>query len=93
MPHYIKITDAHVERLQDISDEDCIKEGIEEQYWTEYPNTRFYVNLDTTCTLFYNPKEAFADLINKINGKGAWESNPYVYAYDFKLLKYEHNRI
>ena len=30
MPHTIKITNIRVERLQDISDEDCLKEGIYE---------------------------------------------------------------
>ena len=28
MPHHIRITDIKIERLQDISDEDCLKEGI-----------------------------------------------------------------
>ena len=28
MPHHIRITDVRVERLQDISDEDCLKEGV-----------------------------------------------------------------
>ena len=28
MPHQIRITDVKVERLQDISDEDCLREGI-----------------------------------------------------------------
>ncbi|MBQ9597205.1 MAG: hypothetical protein IJR34_03010, partial [Bacteroidales bacterium] len=27
MPHQIRITDIHIERLQDISDEDCLREG------------------------------------------------------------------
>lgn len=34
MPHHIRITDVKVERLQDISDEDCIKEGVEPQEWS-----------------------------------------------------------
>ena len=33
------------------------------------------------------PQEAYAALIDKINGKGTWESNPYVWAYDFELVK------
>lgn len=28
MPHHIKITDIRCERLQDISDKDCIREGV-----------------------------------------------------------------
>ncbi len=28
MPHHIRITDVKVERLQELSDEDCIKEGV-----------------------------------------------------------------
>lgn len=45
MPHRIRITDIKVERLQGISDEDCLKEGVEEDapyYWVpinyELPN-------------------------------------------------------
>lgn len=28
MPHQIRITDIRIERLQDISDEDCLREGV-----------------------------------------------------------------
>jgi len=45
MPHRIRITDIKVERLQDISDEDCLREGIEEDfaeglplYWWSVPH-------------------------------------------------------
>jgi hypothetical protein len=31
-------------------------------------------------------KKAYAFLIDKINGKGTWESNPYVWVYDFQLF-------
>ena len=36
MPHRIRITDIKVERLQDITDDECLREGIEEDdpfYW------------------------------------------------------------
>lgn len=33
------------------------------------------------------PREAFAALIDKVSGKGTWESNPYVWAYEFELMK------
>ncbi|MDR1340659.1 MAG: hypothetical protein LBK58_11505 [Prevotellaceae bacterium] len=33
------------------------------------------------------PRKACAALIDSISGKGTWESNPYVFVYDFKLTK------
>lgn len=33
------------------------------------------------------PREAYAALIDRISGKGTWESNPYVFVYDFELVK------
>ena len=34
-----------------------------------------------------SPKESYAELIDKVSGKGTWESNPYVFVYDFNLVK------
>lgn len=94
MPHQIRITDVRVERLQDISDEDCIKEGVElntRQY--EYDGTKYYCVRGLGywrgfgCTNFHTPREAFANLIDKVSGKGTWERNPYVFVYDFELVK------
>lgn len=94
----IKITNIRVERLQDISDEDCLAEGIKEveasNNWgnsathTEYSIT-YYNQKSLTKQLksIICPQEAFAALIDKINGYGTWESNPYVWVYDFELVK------
>ena len=87
MPHHIKITGIKVERLQDISDEDCLKEGIIRAYTTNdgiriyhTPNEKKgYLSTDVA-------QEAFAYLIDKVSGNGTWESNPYVFAYEFKLV-------
>lgn len=83
MPHHIQITDIKVERLQDISNEDCLKEGIyyEDEYlhrWYLYHGNR---------RRFINAKSAFAALIDKVSGKGTWNSNPWVWAYEFQLLR------
>lgn len=92
--HQIRITDVRVEKLQEISDEDCIKEGVElntRQY--EYDGTKYYCVRGLGywrgfgCTNFYTPREAFAALIDKVSGKGTWERNPYVFVYDFELVK------
>lgn len=85
MPHHIRITGIRVQRLQDISDEDCIKEGIE---WC--PNG-FYVsyNSSTGARMWFGVKEsrsAYAALIDRVSGKGTWDSNPFVVAYEFELV-------
>ena len=86
MPHYIRITSIRAERLQDITEEDCLREGIWKAenicidgitYW--YPNL--------TSSTFRTPREAFASLIDKISGRGTWQSNPYVWVYEFELIK------
>ena len=87
MPHHIKITDIKVERLQDISDEDCLKEGIyEDSGDDEFPPSIFYEFEGNKDDGFDTPREAFASLIDKVSGKGVFQSNPYVFVYEFKLL-------
>ena len=90
MPHQIEMLDVRVERLQDITDEDCIKEGIS-SYDTSgknYIETVYGVDMiNKFIELGKTPREAFASLIDKISGKGTWERNPYVFRYEFKLLK------
>ena len=89
MPHRIRITNIRVERLQDISDEDCIAEGIQ-----KYPDVHNYMwgfsYIKGTALKFElspTPREAYAALIDKISGKGTWKSNPYVFVYEFELIK------
>lgn len=86
MPHHIKITDIKVERLQDISDEDILREGVWQRH---YANELCYVsqNIGYAPTVaFPNARLAFWYLIDKISGKGTWESNPWVVAYSFELV-------
>lgn len=87
MPHHIRITNVRVERLQDISDEDCIKEGIyelpEEECFIPHTEYSFAGNPGVT---FGFAKGAYENLIDRISGKGTWQSNPYVFVYDFELV-------
>lgn len=89
MPHKIRITNVRVERLQDISDENCLKEGIKKE-WDFYDEKYIYVFPIPNLSSEYvhdNPREAFAHLIDKVTGKGTWEANPYVFVYDFELIR------
>ncbi len=93
MPHHIQMTKIRFEQLQDISDEDCIAEGIYKDDGKTYFNGyAFQITRDQYGNMlskqwFPTPREAYAALIDKISGKGTWESNPYVFAYTFELAK------
>lgn len=82
MPHQIIITALRMERLQDISDQDCIKEGI--QYTGD--NSRLY-SANNEWPYFPTAREAYARLIDSISGMGTWKRNPWVMVYNFKLEK------
>lgn len=88
---HIRITDVRVERLQDITNTDCMREGIIKVI----PKAK---NADFAFIPFYMVKAlpfvsshvylraAFASLANKTYGIGAWDSNPLVYVYRFELV-------
>lgn len=87
MPHHIRITNIKIEKLQGISDKDCLKEGIYKGQCgsadTHFMDAYYYKgDIQPYCT----PREAFAALIDKVSGKGTWESNPYVFVYEFELI-------
>lgn len=101
LTHHIRITKNRIERLQDINPMDCLAEGIcpsdqRESLWCVAP-----INDDKCGGLEYNhsilgdgpwhlhpnAKLAYADLIDHISGKGTWASNPYVFVYEFGLIK------
>lgn len=91
MPHRIRITNVRVERLQDISEEDCLKEGIFMDGADDsggYPYHYYAIRKNyEPKDCFDTPREAFATLIDKVSGKGTWDSNPWVFVYDFELIK------
>lgn len=90
MPHQIRITDIKLERLQDISDKDCLKEGVVEKRVDEicYTVGDFYLYDEIKRMRAFNtPRDAFSALIDKVSGKGTWKSNPWVFAYTFELVR------
>lgn len=88
MTHHIRITDIRVERLHDISDKDCLAEGIEvfpDRKICEY-GFRFVKGEALHWIGADSLRQVYASLIDKVSGKGTWESNPYVFVYDFRLI-------
>lgn len=88
MPRHISITNIKIERLQDISDEDCIREGVVTgtDRDTNMPFYGIYDDVKDIGYPFYSPREAFAALIDKISGRGTWNNNLYTFAYEFELI-------
>ena len=75
MPHRIRITNVRVERLQDISYEDCIAEGVCK--WTKDRELFKYDMADGFEMFEWRDmprtlREAYAALIDRISGKGTW---------------------
>ncbi len=90
MPHQIRITGIRCERLQDISDEDCMKEGVVAMAYFKTrgcPRKLFALPRCEYAQIFNTPRQAFAALIDKVSGRGTWESNPWVVVYEFELVK------
>ena len=87
MPHHIRITDIRVERLQDISDENCLREGVIKKFSFFTMGVPIYNYTFTGCNSSYqNPRAAFAALIDKVSGRGTWQANPLVWVYSFELV-------
>lgn len=92
MPHQIRILDIRAEKLQDITDDDCLREGIYKDECKTYFNgyafelTRCEGNCILATQWYKSPREAFAALIDKISGKGTWKSNPFVWRIEFEYI-------
>ena len=101
LTHHIRITKIRIERLQDINPMDCLAEGICPSDHRKDLSCVAPINDDKCSDLEYdhsifgdgpwhlhpNAKAAYADLIDHISGKGTWASNPYVFVYEFELVK------
>lgn len=91
MPHRICITDIKTERLQDISEEDCLREGVEKSIGNSYIVSGIMERGSRGNVCFNTARTAYAALINrvspKIDGKPCWDANPWVFALKFDLIK------
>lgn len=82
---FIKITDVRPERLQEITEEDAIKEGI---IFDKYSPHIYPWALDgIEVNQLYKGKGYYIEfhkLWDSINPKYPWASNPFIWRYEFK---------
>ena len=79
----LEITNVRVERLQEITDTDCLNEGMV-MFWKKNPSGIYQYGVGKHW--FDYPDDAFQCLWNSINGKDSWESNPWVWVIEFKRV-------
>ncbi|MDA3867612.1 MAG: hypothetical protein PF489_12815 [Salinivirgaceae bacterium] len=84
---WLKITDIRVERIQRISDEDAILEGIEKYGpFDEYKGSLHPGGGMMRYRAYSNPSRAFQDLWENINGNDSWKENPWVWVIKFEVI-------
>jgi len=91
----LEIIDIRVERLQDISEADALKEGIRNYNFEMEDSPDTYVGYthlqkdDGKSTLYKTPAIAFERLWDTLNAKKGypWSSNPWVWAIEFKVIE------
>jgi len=75
---FLEIREVRAERLQDMHEDDVGKEGILiDDRLCKMPCG------DCTSDDCFDLRLPFIDLWDRINGKGAWESNPWVWVCEF----------
>ena len=84
MPHRIRINHLWCERLANICDNDCIREGIVK---TDCVAPYGFPVGNGKWKNYRTPQDAFAHLIDKVSRKGTWNLNPCVFVYEFELIK------
>jgi hypothetical protein len=86
--YFVKVLSVSVGRLLDITNEDCIAEGIHEWYSDQWGKLYSW---DDNMRLFDTPKEAYLAEWDEINGKingGIYHSsrNPWNFSYTYQLI-------
>lgn len=96
--YHIEITAKQFCYLQNITDEECIKEGIgvlierpklgDKAPFKLGEERAMYKNYERghEHQFFKEPQLSYKSLWERINGKGSWEQNPMVWDYEFKLI-------
>lgn len=89
---WLEVTEVRVEKLQAITEEEAIAEGVLRFEYVE--PVGFYANYSTKEltyqqfleSQFATAKESYKSLWESINGINSWDENPYVYVISFKKI-------
>lgn len=91
---FLKVTNIRVERLQDISDQDAIAEGIlhDEIGFKDYmADASGYGHPEHDYPHVQYAQISFKTLWQSINGPASWDANPWVWVVEFERTEKPHN--
>lgn len=80
----LEIQNIRVQRLQDISEEDALAEGIEIIFRSGCINLYRNYLAETSMQSLVSSLESFKSLWQSINGAESWSANPFVWVIEFK---------
>lgn len=88
----LEITDVRVERVQDITEEDAVREGIIST-WSNYGHMssdprKLFIAFSEKDGGYSSAKEAYENLWNFMYSKRGfgWDANPWVWVISFKVI-------
>lgn len=81
---WLEVTKVRCERLQSISQEDAVMEGVKYVYGSDFVK---HFDYETGVYTLRYPTHSFFTLWRKINGKDSVAANPWVFVYEFKMIK------
>lgn len=99
---FLKIKSIRAERLNEISNEDAIAEGINSEPWALDNEVTLFENYTNYGKPFYSFSQyqwnfgkeehsaavaSFCTLWEDINGKESWNNNPFVWVYEFEKIE------
>lgn len=82
----LEIVSVRIERLNDISYEDAISEGMADHAKVIPCNKNFDETSEQCARRLRWPQRQYENLWNKISGAGSWDANPWVWAVEFKRV-------
>ncbi len=89
----LEITGVRVERLQDISEANALAEGVERLHHGFYPYgirtfmTTFVGGEEVPVQCCVSARDSYHMLWDYINGRGAWNANPWVWVVEFRRIE------
>ncbi|CAB4167991.1 hypothetical protein UFOVP860_77 [uncultured Caudovirales phage] len=81
----LTVTDVRVQRLQEISEDDCIAEGPPSVEW-QPGRGGWMVPSESQPHISMSPRTWYRLLWDTINGAGSWDANPWVVALTFDVV-------